>query len=105
MKPDKVKELFFRVIDPVFYPDISQARRVSRRLLEATRRSDPGVTIAIDQTWRNQTVTHELRFNLSESRQWFINLAKDIDAHANSRNRQGIERAINLLSGQGAILN
>lgn len=105
MKADRLKELFYNTIDPVFYPDISQARRVSNELLKAARGSDTGVTIRINQSWRRHIVRHDLRFNISQSREWFANLAQDIQGYAANRNRAEIKRSIDFLSKQGAILN
>ena len=103
--PDRVKNyLLAKIVDPVFYPDISQARRVSEQILGAAWKRETGITIAVEQRWRRQTIKQEMRFNISNPA-WYVNLAQSINSYVATRDRAAIQRAMDLLSRQGAILN
>lgn len=101
---DRFKDLFYRAVDQAFYPDISQARRVSNELLRAAQSNDTGITIRIDRRWRYRVERHDVRFEL-DSRKWFVSVAQTMARNVADRNRSGIERDVDLLYRRGAVLN
>ena len=105
MNPGRIKEALFQVVDSLFYPDIAQARKASNELITATQANNSGVTVRIDERWRNQIVRRELRFSLTASPQWFRNVGEDLRNLVARRDRQAIQRVMDNLARHGSVLN